>query len=583
MAMLFCTPLQATQQLAPDAAGYQFIDSIELYGPKYRYTDISTTGKLLNLQDDSSVPIRFGFGFNFYGKTYYTANVSDNGYISFNNSDNNINPNRLPIPQKTGAGWQTPPFIAPWFDDLDPQAGGAVYYEAQGDWPNRHAIIQWSAPHHDDPTGAKFEFQVVLYEGTNQVLFQYRQTNSKNSNFSNGASASVGIQGSDSVGINYPGPLTDQLAIGFTQAKYGYVGLVEAGDTPWERSGTPGQVLSYQVEVFNNKIVEDGIVNGAMTYKPAEAEFIVAQQPGSRWKIDAPPSSTGIIAPGKSATLQIYVTVPAAGSASMADDIASFKVTEKVAASATSSSSSSGGSSSNTNTQDNQQGSGDTTTTTSSALSALIYLKSSCAPTPCFQQDSDGDGLLDSSEAADTVNDAAKAHGVKVLSGALIDVDVTGGTLYGFTAETAVGGPPKVAFDAGVFNYRIRPNHIADTVTVRFTPPAPWSDQLVVYKVGSDGTYKEIDADLAVEKKRWQRVANSNAIELTLVDGGDLDEDGVANGVIVDPLAIGLKVTTQSSGGVLNAGSGALFDELLLLVPLAGIRYAGRRSRRRLH
>ena len=43
--LLHCAPLEARQTLAPNAEGYQMIDSAERYGPSYdKFIDISNTG-----------------------------------------------------------------------------------------------------------------------------------------------------------------------------------------------------------------------------------------------------------------------------------------------------------------------------------------------------------------------------------------------------------------------------------------------------------------------------------------------------------------------------------------------------------
>lgn len=553
--LLYCAPLQARLTLAPDAQGYQLIDSAERYGPVYKFIDISESGTRLNLTDDGSAEIRFGFGFEFYGQTYYTATVSANGYISFGSSDNSYNPAGLAIPQPAGTpGWQTPPFIAPWFDDLDPTAGGAVYFEVQGTTPNRQVVVQWRAAHHDDPT-AKFEFEAVLYQGSNRILFQYNQTNAANGELSRGASATAGIQGGDNIGINYSASqplLTEGLAIGLSPVKYGYIGI-PAG--PQQQSGGYGQVVSYQVEVVNGKDVA--------------TDFTIEVLPGSRWQVVAP-TTTGLIQPKQSKVITVTVTVPATSSSVIGDDIVGLRVYEKIVPVVATVPT--GETSGSTNTQNNEENA-PVPIKVDIELTSLLTLKTSCTPAPCFELDSDGDGIADSREAASSVANASKIDGLAVLSGALMDIEVTGGALYGFKVEEALKGPENVAFAAGLFNYRVIPNRVADSVVVKITPSTPWSDRLVLYKVDSAGKYSKIAAE------KWVRVENSNAIELTLVDGGEFDEDGVANGVIVDPLAIGLTVDPVPTSSGFGSG-GALFDELLLLTLLAGARYRTWRSRR---
>lgn len=563
-ALLHCAPLQARQMLAPDAQGYQFIDSAERLGPQYAFADISKTGTRLNLQDDGSVEVRLGFGFGFYGKTYYTAFVSANGYISFVPGDGNYNGDGRAIPQPaTTPGWQTPPFIAPWFDDLDPEAGGNVYFEVLGEGPNRRAVVQWSVPHHDDHT-AMFEFEAQLYQSSNRILFQYRKTGANNPALSHGASATVGIQGSDAIGIGYSANqalLTDELAIGFVPVKYDYIGLPSG---PQQQSGGYGQVLSYQVEVVNGRDVA--------------TDFTVEQLPGSRWQVVAP-TSTGLIESGQSKTVTVTVTVPVAGAAAIGDDIVTLKVANKVVETTVDT----GGTGSTTNTQNNEETTS-TTTTTTKELRSIINLKTLCQPAPCFQQDSDGDGVPDELEAASSRNNASKVDGFAVLSGALVNVEVDKevadgkGTLYGFRADEATGGPENKVFAEGVLSYRILPRRIAENVTITITPPVAWPEKVVLYSVDSKGKYT------AVDEKKWKLEDDARtsfpSITLTLVDGADFDEDGVANGVIVSRLALGVDAPPKDTGAGFGSG-GALFGELLLLLALGGWRYASGRNKQR--
>ena len=551
--MLYCAPLQARLTLAPNADGYQLIDSAELNGPSFSFNDISQTGQQLTLADDGSEEIRFGFGFEFYGKAYYTAYVSANGYISFGNSDNSYNPSGLAIPQPAGTpGWQTPPFIAPWFDDLDPSAGGAVYWMVQGTAPNRRVIVHWRAAHHDDPT-ATFEFQAILYQGTNRVLFQYKQTTATNLALSLGASATVGIQADDTRGMSYSASqplLTNGLAIGLAPINSGYIGIVSG---PQQQSGSLGQVVSYQVEVINGKSVA--------------TDFAVELLPGSSWKVEAP-TTTGKIEPKQSKTITVKIVVPTTGSFS-GDEIVGFRVIDKAAPVATGVTG--GETSENTNTSNNEENA--PVAAKPREIQSYFVLKTSCLPAPCFEPDSDGDGVVDSREAASSVANASKIDGFAVLSGASMNIEVTDGTLFGFKNNVVPPkGPATVVFAAGVFNYRALPSKIAGSVVVRVTPTVAWSDRLLLYKVDSAGKYTKID------EKKWIRVENSNAIELTLVDGGEFDEDGVANGVIVDGLAIGLTVDPVAKSDGFGSG-GAFYEELFFLMLLVGMRYRRRRLR----
>lgn len=593
--LLPCAPLEARMMLAPDADGYQMIDSDERFGPEYRFTDISEAGEpedvgeRLDIRDDSSVERRLGFEFVFYGEKYYGIFISDNGYIAFLSSDNHYNPNALPIPQvATAAGWQSPPFVAPWFDDFDPDAGGAIYFKVKGDGPNRRAIVQWDVAHHDAPT-EKFKFQAVLYQGSNRVLFYYIKTDSANSALSGGKSATVGIQGDASIGINYSAGqalLRNGLAVGFVPVKYGHVGIP---NEPQAQSAAPGSVLTYQVEVVNGKVVESGTVSGEKIYKPVAAEYRVEFLSVPNWKVEVTPSVTEVLklGPGESTTLTIKVTLPSAGAAALADEIISFKVTDKVATATTGS----GATGSSTTTQNNEQTTGATSDTVKEIASAF-NLKVSCSPTPCYQPDSDNDGVVDGSEAAGSSNDASRVEGFAIPIGTRIklesDKELTEGKakFHGVTAEALEVGPDRRKFAEGVLTARIVPKRVAEAATLTITPATPWPAEMVLYTVNGAGKFTKAEDKLwrptGATEAETKAITSYASLTLTVVDGGNFDEDGISNGVIVTRLAMGvteLPETGGSGGSGGNGGSGALFGELLLLA-LGGLRFARWRGRR---
>ncbi len=564
-------PLQARQIVAPNAEGYRMIDSAELRGPVYDFVDLSSSGGTrLNLTDDSSAEIRFGFTFEFYGVKYYTAQVSSNGYISFTGSDDSLNKNGLAIPQPLGTpGWQRPPFIAPWFDDLNPSAGGAIYWKKEGSEANHRITVQWSAVHHEDSVDAAggrplIQFQAILYEGSNRILFQYRQTSTNSAALSHGTSATVGIQGcaigtSDcgAVGISYSANqplLTDKLAIGFEPVKYGYVGIPTA---PQQRDGVYGEVLTYQIEIVNGKDVA--------------TNFTINRLPGARWKVDGP-TSTGLMAPNERKTFTFTVTAPAIDAVALANDSVTFKVTDYVAPIIPITS---GGSS--TNTQGNVELDAPPPPVIKE-IASIFTLKSRCIAS-CFQPDSDGDGVPDSSEAASSRDDAKKIDGFSVPQAepldTRLDTAIETGAFHGFTSTLATTGPAGMKFTAGVLNYQVIPSRIGESVVVKFTPATAWPAGVVLYRLDSKGVFTPVVA------KDWQPAgdlpSSFPSITLTLVDGGAFDDDGAVNGVIVSRLAMGERFVAVESGSGFGSG-GALSGELLLLFALGGWRYVRRRT-----
>jgi hypothetical protein len=91
---------------------------------------------------------------------------------------------------------------------------------------------------------------------------------------------------------------------------------------------------------------------------------------------------------------------------------------------------------------------------------------------------------------------------------------------------TLPGTPPAgVTFPYGLSTFAIQTASVGDTVTITLTFPTPinqlWKE--------SDGTWTKIDA-----------LFSGNTATYEITDGGALDEDGVADGFIFDPVAAGV-------------------------------------------
>jgi hypothetical protein len=161
----------------------------------YNFEDISQSGTELIIGDDGFTVLFLPFEWTFFGKPQGILSVSANGALYFVD-DINISWANQPIPSVSTSGVNT--FIAPFWDDLEPSAGGKIYWEVRGTAPNQRLLIQWqNVPHYDTetaPTPKGATFQAVLYEGKSDVLFQYKDVTFGNSYYDYGASATVGIQ-----------------------------------------------------------------------------------------------------------------------------------------------------------------------------------------------------------------------------------------------------------------------------------------------------------------------------------------------------------------------------------------------------
>jgi hypothetical protein len=179
----------------PDAGGYTASDEVV-----YSFVDMSAnTGvSVLKGSDDGMVALTLPFTFRFYNQPYTFACVSANGalyfvaaasscngFSDFANTDlsSTIVPGDLPA-------------VLPYWSDLtfDQPGAGAVFYGTVGAAPTRRFVVQWNNAF---PQGSPnpVTFQAVLSEGSNEVLFQYKNVSLGPANPArNAGQATVGMR-----------------------------------------------------------------------------------------------------------------------------------------------------------------------------------------------------------------------------------------------------------------------------------------------------------------------------------------------------------------------------------------------------
>lgn len=209
--------------------------------PTTEFNWVDATGGTLSSfedEDDDWQTVDLPFTFTFYGQDYSQVDISTNGFISFDiGSDCNSNYNEgeddialeIPIASCGGDGeWGGNPLIAPWFDDLDAGECGDIYHQTQGTAPDRVFVVEYHDICHNDcdscAVGEGITFEVILYEGTNDIAFQYMDTLFSNANVdlaknNRGGTATVGLSASAQRGLQYAANqavLTDELAILFS-------------------------------------------------------------------------------------------------------------------------------------------------------------------------------------------------------------------------------------------------------------------------------------------------------------------------------------------------------------------------------
>jgi hypothetical protein len=158
----------------------------------FAFVDASAGTKLELACDDCSVAVPIGFSFSFYGEEFTTLHVSSNGLLSFAP----LNDLASAIPVCVPARRPGDLLIAPFWDDLNPEAGAAgsgVFALLQGTAPNRRLTIEWKdVPHYPNAGAATFE--ATLFESTGQILFQYQDLDFGSADFDNGAAAVAGVE-----------------------------------------------------------------------------------------------------------------------------------------------------------------------------------------------------------------------------------------------------------------------------------------------------------------------------------------------------------------------------------------------------
>ena len=145
------------------------------------------------------------------------------------------------------------------------------------------------------------------------------------------------------------------------------------------------------------------------------------------------------------------------------------------------------------------------------------------------------------------------------------------------------GKPSDLAFTDGLVHYKVTGVATGGTVQVQITFPTAIPAGSKIYKVDSNG-FHDFSANAIIIDK---------TVTLTLTDGGSGDSDGVANGVIVDPVGVASPMSmppdTSGSGGGCSIGARqnratAFADSLIILMPLlvmAALRGIRRRRKQK--
>jgi hypothetical protein len=183
-----------------DNFGYTWINSADVDGPDHQWSDITTLSSgsavEVTLSDDSytTTAITMNQPFRFYGVEYTDLYIGSNGILGFA-ADNMQWRHGTVLPDAAIPN----NIIAPFWDDLNPSAGGTIHY-----WDNfyedRFFIQFTNIPAYN--TGGLYSFQVILHKG-GDIVIHYLDLQDDDI-----SQATVGIEnsdGTDGLTVNFDG------------------------------------------------------------------------------------------------------------------------------------------------------------------------------------------------------------------------------------------------------------------------------------------------------------------------------------------------------------------------------------------
>jgi subtilisin family serine protease len=214
-------------------------------------TVLSLTG------DDNTTNVALPFPVTFYGKTYASATVSTNGFLSFASA--NATPDNTGIPD---AATPNAAIYAFW-DDLLADSQSSIRSAVTGTAPNRKFVVEWRNIGFYQDTDHRVTFQIVISEfGT--VTVQYKDLDPAQPR-ELGSSATVGIENElGTVALQYSADqpyAANDTAISFSVPNSGLVRgtVTDANDA--------GKIASAAITVHSGTITRSGSTDSAGFYQ----------------------------------------------------------------------------------------------------------------------------------------------------------------------------------------------------------------------------------------------------------------------------------------------------------------------------
>lgn len=184
------------------------LPTTNLATPAFNFIDASVAAGGANLaftsNDDAVASAALPFNFTLFRDIYLAGSaisISTNGFLSFESVSAAQTFQNGPLPGQSvaqprgGTGVIPPSLIAPFWDDLVMKSGSTISARTAGNPPNRQLVVEWSnmsiLDENGSDRGAGLTFEVVLFEGSNDIQFVY---NTMSGPFSDGSGATIGAQ-----------------------------------------------------------------------------------------------------------------------------------------------------------------------------------------------------------------------------------------------------------------------------------------------------------------------------------------------------------------------------------------------------
>ncbi|MEQ1759804.1 MAG: hypothetical protein ABL986_15925 [Vicinamibacterales bacterium] len=305
LAMLAVSPLLASGATrGPDAGGYTATDAT-----LYSFEDLAGAAGAVGIladTDEGSAALTLPFSFVFYGQSYTQVCVSSNGALYFITDATQCGA-IIDFANGDLSSVSTPgdlPAVLPFWTDLTfLEAGaGSVLYQTIGVLGSRKFVVQWNNAHTGDPS-KPVTVQLALLEGTNRILFQYRNVDLGAGNAATlGGAATIGIRNTGGVasGEQIQWSFNAKVLANESALLFAPPGIL----TPTLTWATPASIV-YGTALGAAQLNAVANAPGILTYTPAAGTVLPAG--ASQLSVTFTPSDPNSYAPA-SASVNIAVT-----------------------------------------------------------------------------------------------------------------------------------------------------------------------------------------------------------------------------------------------------------------------------------